>query len=540
MACGFHGDPDIYGIGIRIGYYTQALALWVANFFVLREAKTLRGVNNIFVFALGVAGSIYAYNARNTYAVEAFLLLQIAICIGVSSVMDYARYSSRYLQRSEQRLLLRTITINTGLVFNLCFWWRGLDVMKPTPCTNSEERGTYAFYFAKVNLYGWMRIVMKIAAVVALVNYLSTSTCRDLTEVIQNLKLQEIRREFVRAVDILESSAVRPHKTYSFPKIEDLSAVNKAILGIPAIISTRSFSPMNAPPQESNTVDTILPTQTPATTPATTDPPPDLGSPTATINTRPPVEPLTPNPPDLLLKVAQASTYLKLIFFTSPLSPIDTSNPPYSHHRPTADTLPLLHSLAAIIRMSLANRPSANVRYRISFHATSCGRYTPTQTYNFLARMHLLHLHNPSCRIPEWRHLALASDIALAQIPLTITAKSWVFEAVNKMLVLLVLIVQVEMTIRWNHIDDLKTLRSLGQLIPFILGVGGLVKVLWVKMVMVWKGRKEETEDERMRKKGEYERAVEKYIELTRAKEQATKWNPSSAVDQTARGESQV
>lgn len=99
------------------------------------------------------------------------------------------------------------------------------------------------------------------------------------------------------------------------------------------------------------------------------------------------------------------------------------------------------------------------------------------------------------------------------------------------MLFLVLLIVQVETTIRWNHIGGLKTLNSLGQLIPFILGMRCLLKVVWVKVVMLWRGRKEGIEDERTREKGEYERALERYIELTRAKEQA---------DQTVRGEGQV
>ena len=48
----------------------------------------------------------------------------------------------------------------------------------------------------------------------------------------------------------------------------------------------------------------------------------------------------------------------------------------------------------------------------------------------------------------------------------------------------LLLVVQVELTIVWNHFDGLKNLRSLGQLIPFILGVEGLLKVLWANDVL--------------------------------------------------------
>ncbi len=40
----------------------------------------------------------------------------------------------------------------------------------------------------------------------------------------------------------------------------------------------------------------------------------------------------------------------------------------------------------------------------------------------------------------------------------------------------------------WNEVGGLQSLTSLGQLIPFILGVGGLVKVVWGKACSVWRG----------------------------------------------------
>lgn len=41
MSCGFVGNTDILGIGIRIGYYAQAIAVWFSNYFLYREAKAL-------------------------------------------------------------------------------------------------------------------------------------------------------------------------------------------------------------------------------------------------------------------------------------------------------------------------------------------------------------------------------------------------------------------------------------------------------------------------------------------------------------------
>lgn len=275
---------------------------------------------------------------------EAFLLLQIALCIGSSSVVEppeYTRYNSRYLQSSEQRLLLRTITVNTGLVFNLFYWWRGLDVMKSIPYTSREEHGTYGFYFIKVNLYGWMRTAMKTTAVMALVNYLFTCTGQNLTEAIQSLRLQEIRREFIRAVGILESSAVRPSRICPFPEITALSAVNKAILGVSTIISTSSFSRMHQPRQENNSVNTIHldSVSTAATTPAVALPPSDLDSPIPTLHTRPPIALPGPNPPELIPKSRTSLNLLKThLFRLAPLTSeliqpaLLATSPDYRHH----------------------------------------------------------------------------------------------------------------------------------------------------------------------------------------------------------------
>lgn len=156
MSCGFSGNADVYGVGIRIGYYTQAMAVWFANFFLLSEAAGLRAINNLFLFAMLVVALIYAFNASSTYAIDAFLLLKIGLSMGLVSIMQSTRYSTRYLKISGVRLIARTIVINAWMLLNICFWWVGLDLMLKTPC------GTHAFFFVETNLYGWMRTAMKI------------------------------------------------------------------------------------------------------------------------------------------------------------------------------------------------------------------------------------------------------------------------------------------------------------------------------------------------------------------------------------------
>jgi hypothetical protein len=50
------------------------------------------------------------------------------------------------------------------------------------------------------------------------------------------------------------------------------------------------------------------------------------------------------------------------------------------------------------------------------------------------------------------------------------------------------MIVAIEMTLIWNDIDDVHSISSTGQLIPFVTGVAGILKVSYV-----WIGQRVES-----------------------------------------------
>ena len=133
MSRGFAGNTDLYGLGIRIGYYAQALAVWFSNYFHYRETKGFRAVNDLFLLALVVAAIIYFANASSVHVVEAFLLLQIGLVIGLIGITERSRFSSKYIKNSKERMITRMATIMAGGLLNVCFWWKGLHIMLPTP-----------------------------------------------------------------------------------------------------------------------------------------------------------------------------------------------------------------------------------------------------------------------------------------------------------------------------------------------------------------------------------------------------------------------
>jgi hypothetical protein len=58
--CGFKGDDNTYGLGIRLGVYIQWIISSIAYNFIPGEAVTMRGVNTCFTLA-NFAGSWLPY-----------------------------------------------------------------------------------------------------------------------------------------------------------------------------------------------------------------------------------------------------------------------------------------------------------------------------------------------------------------------------------------------------------------------------------------------------------------------------------------------
>lgn len=492
MACGFVGDADIYGIGIRIGYYAQTLAVWFANFFLLSEAKSLRAVNNLFLFALTVAGSMYAYNAPTTHAVEAFLLLQIFLCIGLVSIMDATRYNTRYIRRSEQRLLLRVIIINGGLVFNILFWWKGLDILKPTPCERQQSAqagkiaeiplpryGTYACYLIRANLYSWMRTVMKSLSLVLFVWTGLITTSHDVGEFVQNLRLTRNHAVFVQAASCLGTKPATAKGSKHTPRSKIFAPLSQCL---PFQRRARRTQPLNAK-KDIRSYSTAA---------------------------------------ALFDEIRKAEVYLESLFLPEQQNQPDEKKKQgfqflrgciklctYKPNQPEVASVKYSSCLRALLKTAITNKPPVHLRWRVMLHMIALGKHQPWYWPRILHRMTELRELGQE---PRWKLLAIASDVKLSQIPLHRSALIWAWMAVQSFIIIIFLIAQVELTIVWNNISGLKSLRSLGQLIPFILGVGGLIQVLWGKWRLVQKSVKENAVME-ITDAGEYEAAIERYIQ---------------------------
>lgn len=92
--------------------------------------------------------------------------------------------------------------------------------------------------------------------------------------------------------------------------------------------------------------------------------------------------------------------------------------------------------------------------------------------------------------------------------------------AAETLVIIVMLVVQVELTIAWNHVSGLQTLNTLGQLIPCILGVGGLVQVLWGKGKGLAKGEDERIDGAGTGAADEYESAMAAFVAWKKEREE--------------------
>lgn len=77
--CTIAGNSDLYGLGIRIGVYSQLLSTIVTNHFLPRSVSSNAVANLIFLLALILAVIRSVSNHQDFYAAECFVVLQLIL-----------------------------------------------------------------------------------------------------------------------------------------------------------------------------------------------------------------------------------------------------------------------------------------------------------------------------------------------------------------------------------------------------------------------------------------------------------------------------
>ncbi|KAI1457844.1 hypothetical protein F4805DRAFT_467128 [Annulohypoxylon moriforme] len=84
------GNPDFYGLGIRIGVYLQWLTAWVSLLVDPLSAQSVYDVNSVFVFAILVATMIATFADSPTIEpVETYIMLQFSLGFFVTTLSTF-------------------------------------------------------------------------------------------------------------------------------------------------------------------------------------------------------------------------------------------------------------------------------------------------------------------------------------------------------------------------------------------------------------------------------------------------------------------
>lgn len=145
--CGFEGNSDIYGLGIRLGLYLQWLSAYLTRHLLPEAVPDLAGVTFIFEFALLVAALVLSKSTIETYATE--LVILIAMLLADTWLVHVPIYFPCHScqQRptfSVAGIFARNLMMIAIAVFAIWFAVSGYDLYRRDPC------GTYLFFFVRL------------------------------------------------------------------------------------------------------------------------------------------------------------------------------------------------------------------------------------------------------------------------------------------------------------------------------------------------------------------------------------------------------
>ena len=513
--CGFAGNTDLYGLGIRVGYYTQAFSSWLANWFVLQESKVLRTTNTIFMVAMFLGLVLISSTPSGTYAIEAFLLLQLLLAIWFVGVKERSRWGMKYWKYDPLRAAIREVSVIAILIYNVWFWWYGLDAFIPTPC------GTYILVFTKVSLYGWYRSAHKVLSIIS-ISFQMVMATGDVLQLHNYWQTRTIRspQHFSALADhLMDGGGVDSTRT-----TKQVSAANKETRDqrmedhcldrrCSRVVETSSEIPILG---SGNTINQSSHNhQLSSVTPEAQVTVSVLASEHEATN-----EPKISKKISLFDSIYSADDYVASILD----DPATVARNYFSYHVPYTPVtvyLPILSSLLPTFPTD-SKGGGTDIRFPLllPFFIYVYNRHNyPFTAYPSILSRALASPHHQSL---DPSTLSTFLILHTATIPNHNRKLYWVPSALMNFLISVLLVLAIELSIYWNNISQTQDIRSVGQLLPFVLGIGGLLNVIWS---WIRDGKGDDSEGKEIDK--EVERCAGVYYELKAAKQ---KRGPSQQV----------
>ncbi|KAL8749023.1 MAG: hypothetical protein Q9184_006967 [Pyrenodesmia sp. 2 TL-2023] len=170
MDCSHKGNPDFYGLGIRVGIYLQLITAILARYLRPSAVPENLSANAIFLLALFVAVAI-ATLSTELRPEEVIIILQL--CFGfIFSVLSLlgSQVSLDRLWLSKNGALhpsmasFTRLTLTTAVcVYAVWFWYHGRSSLNPSSCPAN------IFFFTKASIYGGVATFFKIHSTLLLI-----------------------------------------------------------------------------------------------------------------------------------------------------------------------------------------------------------------------------------------------------------------------------------------------------------------------------------------------------------------------------------
>jgi hypothetical protein len=145
--CGYEGNNDLYGLGLRLAVYLQYLATLLAKIFLPTEFKYLQGSILVFITANFIVLAREA-GARSLRASEVFILMwELVPLFGPATQFGVV---------NAQQLVMN-LPLGAFTFFMEWFWFVGIDTLPLTRCDDE-----WGFFFARVSLRGGFRTFSKV------------------------------------------------------------------------------------------------------------------------------------------------------------------------------------------------------------------------------------------------------------------------------------------------------------------------------------------------------------------------------------------
>ncbi|KAI1106496.1 hypothetical protein F4804DRAFT_300839 [Jackrogersella minutella] len=266
MSCGFDGNSDMYGLGIRVGFYLQWYGTIAATWVAKSEVKGMRLSNSFFISATFLALIIQtSMNALRPVEIYIILLLTYGayyslvplylwrLVTGCNPFWDPSRWSRVKAGRVYSILNFGLLVAETS--FQLWFWCTGIHTIPvTTPCRQ------HGFFFGMVSLTNPLFIAANIAFNVVLLICCFVHMCLGVKAVrpprwhrkqLRRAEKRQLSKERLLGLQLLQTVfnlivaslvVVATELTVRWNDINEVNDVSTAGQIIPVVISAGLFA----------------------------------------------------------------------------------------------------------------------------------------------------------------------------------------------------------------------------------------------------------------------------------------------------------